>query len=310
MGASEDGAVVRDLIRLGRFPFLLAGALYFGLGALLALRWGAPWDPVRLLFGYAVFGCGHLSLSYSNEYFDREADRHGAAGAFSGGTGVLVARPALAPAARGIAMGLIAASLSLALLFQVLYRPSPWFLLFIAAGNLLGWYYSAPPLAFAYRRLGEAATVLGAGFMMPATGYLVVRGTLDPAFLLSCLPLLPLGYFFILTVELPDMEADREGGKVTAVVRMGRGAALRSIAASGFLATVLCLLLGFFWPDPAAAPLKVLAAASAIPLGAGIWARQTGACDRLEAEARTRILIASLVLCFLLADVSLALAPI
>ena len=310
MGASEDGTVVRDLIRLGRFPFLLAGALCFGLGALLALRSGAPWDPWRLIWGYAIFGCGHLSIHFSNEYFDREADRHGAAGAFSGGTGVLVARPDLAPLANRIALGLIGCSLSLALLYQALFRPEPWFLPFIAAGNLLGWYYSAPPLAFSYRGLGEVATVAGVGFMMPATGYLVMAGGLDPVLLLFCIPLLPLGYFFILTVELPDLEADRAGGKITAVVRMGRGAALRSIAASGFLATVLCLLLGFFGPDPSAAPLKLLAAASAIPLGACIWARRAGAHDRSEAEARTRVLIASLVLFFILADISLALAPI
>ena len=306
MGACGDGATVQDLARMGRFRFLIAGALCFVLGALLALRWGAPGDPVRLLLGYAIFGCGHLSVHYSNEYFDREADRHGAAGAFSGGTGVLVARPELAPAARGIALCLIAVSLSLALLFQALYRPDPWFLPFIAAGNLLGWYYSAPPLSFAYRGLGEVATVAGAGFMMPATGYLVAKGTLDPAFLLFCLPLLPLGYFFILAVELPDMEADRAGGKNTAVVRRGREAALRSIPAAALLSTTLFLLPGLFWPDPAAAFLKVMAAASAIPLGAGVMARRSGARDRHEAETRTRMLIASLVLFFLLSDIVLA----
>ncbi|MDD1657217.1 MAG: prenyltransferase [Methanomicrobiales archaeon] len=298
--------MVRDLVRMGRFRFLLAGALCFLLGALLALRWGAPWDPERLLLGYAIFGCGHLSVHYSNEYFDRDADRHGTAGIFSGGTGVLVARPERAPAARGFAIGLIAASLSLALLFQALYRPAPWFFLFIVAGNLLGWYYSAPPLSLSYHGLGEAATMFGAAFMMPATGYLVVKGTLDPAFILFCLPLLPLGYFFILSVELPDMEADRAGGKNTAVVRRGREAALRSVAAAAFLSTALFLLAGLFWPDPAAAFLKVMAAASAIPLSAGIWALRAGARDRPEAEARTRLLVTCLVLFFLLSDIVLA----
>jgi 1,4-dihydroxy-2-naphthoate octaprenyltransferase len=291
---------------MGRFRFLLAGALCFVLGALLALRWGAPADPVRFLLGYAIFGCGHLSVHYSNEYFDREADHHGTAGVFSGGTGVLVARPELAPAACGIAVSLIAVSLSLAVLFQALYRPVPWFLPFIAAGNLLGWYYSAPPLSFAYRGLGEVATVLGAGFMMPATGYLVVKGTLDPAFLPFCLPILSLGYFFILAVELPDMEADRAGGKHTAVVRMGRGTALRSIAAAALLSTTLFLLAGLFWPDPAAAFLKAMAAASAIPLGAGIIALHSGPRNRHDAEIQARLLVTSLVLFFLLSDIVLA----
>jgi len=306
MGTPADTSTVWDLILLGRFRFLASGALYFGLGALLALRWGAPWDPARLLLGYAVFGCGHLSLNYSNEYYDREADRHGVSGAFSGGTAILRTRPELAPAVHRIALSLIAASLALALLFQYLYRPAPWFILFITAGNLLGWYYSAPPLSLSYRGLGEVATVVGAGFMMPATGYLVVKGTLDPAFLLFSLPLLPLGYFFILTVELPDMEGDRAGGKRTAVVRMGRGAALRSIAVAGLVATLLFLLLGAWTPVPVAGPLKLLGVFSLLPLGAAIHAQRAGARDRAQAEARTRLLVTSLVLFFLLSDIVLA----
>jgi 1,4-dihydroxy-2-naphthoate polyprenyltransferase len=306
MGICRETGVVQDLVRMGRFRFLLAGALVFFLGALLAFELGAPRDPARLLLGYAIFGCGHLSVHYSNEYFDRDADRHGTVGTFSGGTGVLVARPERARAARGFAMGLIAASLSLALLFQAFYHPVPWFFLFIAAGNLLGWYYSAPPLSLSYHGLGEGATTFGAAFMMPATGYLVAKGTLDPAFVLFSLPLLPLGYFFILSVELPDLEADRAGRKITAVVRKGREAALRSVASAAFLSTALFLLAGFFWPEPAAAFLGVMAAASVIPLFAGIWALRAGARDRREAEARTRMLVTSLVLFFLLSDIVLA----
>ncbi|MDD1648484.1 MAG: prenyltransferase [Methanomicrobiales archaeon] len=306
MPAGPAGGGAWDLIRMGRFRFLAAGALCFLLGYLLALRMGSPWDPARLLLGYAIFGCGHLSVHYSNEYYDRHADRKGTVGAFSGGTGILVARPELAPAARRIALSLIGVSLALAIVFQILYRPEPWFLLFVAAGNLLGWFYSAPPLSLAYRGLGEAATVLGLGFMMPATGYLMAKGTLDPALFLVCLPLLPLGYFFILAVELPDMEGDRAGGKRTAVVRMGREAAQRSIAAAALVATILCLFLGIFWPGPPADMLKVLAAISVIPLAAGIRVRRAGIRDRHDAEEQTRILVTSLVLFFLFSDIVLA----
>jgi 1,4-dihydroxy-2-naphthoate octaprenyltransferase len=296
-----------DVIRLGRFRFLFAGALVFGLGVLCALLSGATFDPLRLLLGYAVFGCGHLSVHYSNEYFDREADRHGVAGAFSGGTWVLVARPDLAPLAYRIALALIGSSLLLAVLFQWLFRPEPWFLAFVAAGNLLGWYYSSPPLAFAYRGLGEAATIAGAGFMMPATGYLVAAGTLDPALLLFCIPLLPLFSYFILAVELPDMEADRAGGKITAVVRKGRESALRSIAAAAIVSTALFFSLVILHPYPPSAPPLALAVISLLPLGTGIHALKAGAGDRSGAETQTRFLITSLVLFFLLSDLLLAL---
>jgi 1,4-dihydroxy-2-naphthoate octaprenyltransferase len=142
--------------------------------------------------------------------------------------------------------------------------------------------------------------------MMPATGYLVAKGTLDPILFLICLPLLPLGYLFILAVELPDMEGDRAGGKRTAVVRMGRGAALRSIAAAGLLSTALFLASGLASSDPARTLLLAMTACSVIPAGAGLLALHSGARDREGAEKATGRLIAGLVLFFLFSDTVLA----
>jgi 1,4-dihydroxy-2-naphthoate octaprenyltransferase len=38
-------------------------------------------------------------------------------------------------------------------------------------GNLVGWFYSAPPLRLAYRGLGEFSTAATVGFLVPAMGY-------------------------------------------------------------------------------------------------------------------------------------------
>lgn len=69
-------------------------------------------------------------------------------------------------------------------------------------------------------------------------GYLVLRGYLNADGLLFTLPLMLYGLAFILTVEIPDMEADRLGHKQTWVVRKGRGFAFTAVGALLLAATV------------------------------------------------------------------------
>ena len=52
------------------------------------------------------------------------------------------------------------------------------FFFLILSGNLLGWYYSAPPLKLSYRGFSEIATVL-TGFIVPGVGYVVLMGNID-----------------------------------------------------------------------------------------------------------------------------------
>lgn len=264
------------LIRLARLHFLLAGLALFTLGASWAVLWGAPFSPLRLLLGYLVFFPAHLSISYSNDYFDVAADRHGAPGLFSGGSGILVNHPELRRPAKWIALALIGCSLAMGILFAIIYSAPPWFLGYVVAGNLLGWFYSAPPLRLAYRGLGELATTLGAGLLTPGMGHLVARGYLDRQWWLLALPLPLYGLAFILSVEIPDAEADLLGGKRTAVVRWGRRVAFTTIGVSYFLAT--CYFFGLAWLRSRTDPLNwhVPGLLSLLPLGAGI----VGACIR------------------------------
>lgn len=181
------------LVRLGRFRFLLGGFFLCIFGALLAGVAGHLVDPVRLLFGWTILAAGQLSVSYSNDYFDRAADRAGVRTRISGGSGVLLERPDLAPATRRIALVLIGSSLLLAIVYAILFPVPPYFLPFVLAGNLVGWYYTAPPLALAYRGFGEMATALTFGFFMPGMGYLAVAGSFDLFFAVRAVPLLLFG---------------------------------------------------------------------------------------------------------------------
>jgi 1,4-dihydroxy-2-naphthoate octaprenyltransferase len=260
----ETGDLI-EMVRLGRVRFLVAGFLLFSMGSLAAVYTGAAFDPNRFLLGYLAMGLGHLSVSYSNEYFDRDSDRFGTPTAIAGGSGVLVRRPDLADAAYRLAVLLIALSLSAGLVFAALFPGSLPVLAAVLFGNLLGWYYSAPPLRFAARGWGEVATALGIGMVVPGMGYLVTSGQLDPVFVLFSIPLLCYGFYFIISVEIPDEEGDRRAGKRTLLTVRGSRFGLQVVLFSALGATLWYLMLAAV--DGGVLPVALF---SLIPLAAGI----------------------------------------
>jgi 1,4-dihydroxy-2-naphthoate octaprenyltransferase len=155
------------LLRVARPQFLMAGLALFVFGVCWAILLGAPFSLPRMLLGYLVLLPAHLSISYSNDFFDVDVDRHGKPTFFSGGSGVLVDHPELRNPAKWFAIALILCSLAFGILFQIVYSTPIWFSGLVLLGNLLGWFYSAPPLRLAYRGLGELAMILSIGLLIP-----------------------------------------------------------------------------------------------------------------------------------------------
>ena len=155
-------------------------------------------------------------------------------------------------------------------------------------GNLLGWVYSAPPFRLSARGLGEPAFAFIGGFLVPGMGYLVMKGKLDLAGAFILIPLLLYGLASILSVEIPDVEADRLGDKRNWVARRGRR--------FGFSMVGICLLAatGYFFIFPALSigrvplNLHILGLLSLLPLSAGV----IGLIRKpLQREPATRIAI-------------------
>lgn len=257
------------LLRVARPQFLIAGLGLFVFGASWAILLGAPFSLSRMLLGYLVLLPAHLSISYSNDYFDVDVDQHGKPTFFSGGSGILVDHPGLRNPAKWVAIALILCSLTLGILFQIVYSTPIWFSGLVLLGNLLGWFYSAPPLRLAYRGLGELAMIISIGLLIPGLGYLVPSGQLDQDGLLFIVPLMLYGLAFILSVEIPDMESDRLGNKRNWVARKGRSFGFTVTGASLLLATLFFLC--FPWLTSRIYPLdfRFLGSLSLLPLGAG-----------------------------------------
>jgi 1,4-dihydroxy-2-naphthoate polyprenyltransferase len=258
-----------QLFKVARPQFIISGLALFIFGASWAVLLGAPFSLSRALLGYLVLLPAHLSVSYSNDFFDVDVDKYDKHTFFSGGSGVLVDHPELRKPAKWTALFLILLSLALGIVFQIVFTFPIWFIGLIVMGNLLGWFYSAPPLKLAYRGLGELAMVLCIGLMIPGFGYLVAGGQIIPDAFLFCIPLMLYGLAFILSVEIPDMESDRLGKKWTWVARKSRGFGFVIIAASFFLATVFIYCIPWLTLRIYPFDFRLLGFLSLLPLGAG-----------------------------------------
>lgn len=283
------------IIKLGRFQFIFGGFLYFCLGALFAVLLNTEFSLDKFLLGYAIFFTAHLSMHYSNDYFDLESDKYGKPSQFAGGSGILVENPELKNFAKWFSITLLSSSLILAAAFTLIYSYPAWFFLFVLFGNFLAWFYAAPPLRLSYNGLGEIATI-SIGFLMPAMGYLTLTGAINMPFIIFSIPLLLYQLLFINAVQIPDMEGDKLGGKITWIVIKGRLFGFKTIAIAGSLATVSFVLFSLtnLYPEPL--NFNVIAFLSILPLSFAILSYLKKSEDRNTATNLVNRNLTSLIM--------------
>jgi 1,4-dihydroxy-2-naphthoate octaprenyltransferase len=225
----------KALIKLAR-PHLFTGTLilYF-IGSFFATIAGYQFDVPRFLLGLGIVSAALLSMSYGNNYFDTEVDKLNTPTSFSGGGGTLLQDKKLRILVKRISIGSFLLSLILAVVFMFLFSYPPVFFLYVVTGNVLAWFYTAPPLKFSYRGLGEIATMVAIGLMIPGLGYYVLARTIDLPLVLLSVPFMLYMAVFIISAEIPDRQGDTLGKKKTFVVRTSTYA--------GHLANVLLTLL-------------------------------------------------------------------
>jgi 1,4-dihydroxy-2-naphthoate octaprenyltransferase len=255
------------ILKLGRLHFLVAGFLLYLLGVLLASVLFNQFNWERFIWGYLIVLPAHLMVNYSNDYFDQEVDRYSSPTQFSGGSGILLAHPELIGFAHKFSLAMIGLSLILAVGFSYFYN-APIILFLTISGIFLGWYYTAPPLKFSYNGMGEIATVLS-GFIIPGLGFAAMMGVLNIQYILFSVPIMLFYVLFILSVEVPDREADQKGGKNTFIVRYGRNTGIKLMAMASALATLIFLILPADLYQPI--NLDLLALLSFIPTISAVW---------------------------------------
>jgi 1,4-dihydroxy-2-naphthoate octaprenyltransferase len=210
-----------QIVKLARIPIVLAVIPIFLIGVLFALRTGAEFSLLNFLWGFIILFIIEIAASFANDYFDYEADKHNKQFGFSGGSGVLLEYPELLPFAKWSSICLFISAILLTIGFVIISSFALWAILYIGIAVFFCWFYTAPPLRFVYRGLGELPHLL-AGIMFPGWGYFILTGTITYDLLIFALPFGLLGLTVILNFEIPDMEADIHGGKRNLIVRTGR----------------------------------------------------------------------------------------
>jgi 1,4-dihydroxy-2-naphthoate octaprenyltransferase len=258
--------------RLARPAFLAGGFTGFALGAAVARFDGFAIDWRAYALGQVLVTSFHLMVHFANDYFDQETDAITVRTAWSGGSGVLpngelppwiALAASLVCAASGLAATAVefaAGNVTLAVVGLVI--------------GVLGWGYSAPPLRFLARGLGELDTIAVVAILVPLAGYAAFAQRIAPHALLATVPGACAMFAMMLTVEIPDRAADAATGKRNLVVRWGTQRAVR--VARGLAAGAVVALLAVGSATFAAPAIVVLAA---LPVAA--IAAAYAAVDRL-----------------------------
>ncbi len=269
-------------IKLGKPQFAVGLFFYFSLGALLGVLFNAEFVLSKFILGFAIIFLSTWAVHYHNDYFDFDSDHFGTPTSISGGSGVLIEHPEWRNKSKIMGITLIGLAIVISVLFTYLFSYPLTFVLFVIIANLIAWFYAAPPFQLSYRGLGEFGNT-AIGLLFPGLGYFALIGTLNLPFFIFAIPMLFLQLLFTLSVEIPDMEGDRLGGKMTWIASKGREFGFKIIAISGVLATVSFLILPFTNLFPSIIDFRVIAVISLLPLSLGILELIKKPLDKLSA---------------------------
>lgn len=266
----EKGRTIRPRLSLGwlilrttRLPFLSATFVPVLLGIAVAAREGSFnwWLALVTVIGGSF---AHLGTNVSNDIFDTLSGADAAnvnPTQFSGGSRVLLYDLVTLRQLIAVAAACFGATAAVGL-YLVWATGSATLLWIGIAGIVLGIGYTAPPLKFVYRGVGEIAVALGFGPVMLLGAYVVQTGRLALEPFVASIPVAILVALILYVNEIPDRRGDEAAGKRTLPVRLSPAVVTNAY---------LVLALGAFTVIVGGAvggllPIWTLAALAAMPL--------------------------------------------
>jgi 1,4-dihydroxy-2-naphthoate octaprenyltransferase len=251
-------------LRTTRLPFLSATIVPVVLGIAIAARQGS-FDLLTAILTVIGASFVQLGLNVANDVFDTAQgadDANVTPTKFSGGSRVIQYGLVSFRQMAGLATIFYVAAGLIGLLLLAL-RGSPALLVIGVVGFIVSIGYTAPPLKFVYRGLGEIAVALGFGPLMLLGAYVVqTRGALSWEPVVASLPIALLVALILYVNEIPDRRGDARAGKRTLPVRLAKPtviAGYRLAAIAAYVILVVGVVIGLL-------PVTVLLALLTIPL--------------------------------------------
>jgi 1,4-dihydroxy-2-naphthoate octaprenyltransferase len=269
--SAERGTPVKPKLSFGfltlrttRLPFLTATIIPVVLGILIAASHGY-FDLVAAALTVIGAAFVQLGLNVANDVFDTVQgadDANVTPTKFSGGSRVIQYGLVSLRQMAGLAtlFYVLAGVIGLVLLAT---HGSTALLVIGLVGFIVSLGYTAPPLKFVYRGLGEIAVALGFGPMMLLGAYVVqTGGALSWEPFVASIPVALLVALILYVNEIPDRRGDARVGKRTLPVRFSREVVIRGYnvaAAAAYVALVVGVVAGIL-------PVPTLLMLLSIPL--------------------------------------------
>lgn len=195
-------------------------AVAIGLGVAACDGVAMMWLPAAVSGAFALVA--HAGVNVLNDYYDElgGSDRGNDDRVFPYTGGSRFIQNGVMGNEETLVLGLALFAAVIAAGLWLTARSGPGLVLIGGLGLLVGWAYSAPPLALCSRALGEPAAAIGMGLIVAGTDY-VQRGSLTIHPWIVALPFALLAANILLVNEFPDYRADLAAGKRQWVVRLG-----------------------------------------------------------------------------------------
>ena len=230
-------------VRLSRPLFLYGGVAGVALGAAVARSEGLRLDVATYAWAQALVTSFQLMVHYANDYFDLACDEQATRTTWSGGSGVLTAR--ILPPRVALVAALVCAAAGLGVTARFALAGNATVAWLGLAIGVLAWCYSAPPVRFASRGLGELDAALVVAILVPLTGYAAFANRIGEPMNGPMACAAAAMFAMMLCVELPDAGADHAAGKRNLVVRWGPSRAWLVIAIAALVAVAHAFAYAF-----------------------------------------------------------------
>ena len=220
--------------RAFRFHYASASFMPGILGGMIAWVTERQFHPGYFLLVMLGLMLNHLALNMTDDYYDFRhlVDVFAAEGRnpYAGGSGTLSTGLIQPKNMRQVFTAFYGIAIAIGLVLGA--TRGPFVFLLLALGFFCAFFYTAPPIQFGYKGLGEIAQLLCFGPGIGLGAYYVQTQKISWEAFWGTLPFGIMLFSMITINEIPDYLEDRKGGKLNLVARFGRKAGVWLFAVS------------------------------------------------------------------------------
>jgi 1,4-dihydroxy-2-naphthoate polyprenyltransferase len=209
-----------------RFHYASASFMPALLGGSIAWTTDGRLDPgyfLLVMFGLIL---NHFALNMTDDYYDFnhlvDVFAEDGKNPYTGGSGTLSAGLIQPREMRRVFSLFYVIAIGIGVYLGIVR--GPFVLVLLGAGFFCAFFYTAPPIRFGYRGLGEIAQLLCFGPGIGLGAYYVQAQRISWEAFWGTLPFGIMLFSMITINEIPDYLEDRRGGKMNLVARFGRKA--------------------------------------------------------------------------------------